>query len=345
VPGPGLDVFGDGALILMLRQKSQSLAKKFLTRTIFLLASAPNSVFFKEKDDVAVLLAHNVLLILSTPFRSSAARSKSGSSRLPSIRYSNMLYSPLEQFTLITILPIWFGNYYLSFTNSAFFMILSAGFFLGGLYMITLSGGFLIPSRWQSIAEMYYDFLASMVKEQVGDAGKKYFPFIFTIFTFVLLNNLIGLIPYSFTPTSHFIITMTLSCTIFIGVTIIGLLKHKLHFLSFFLPPGAPIALAPFLVIIEMVSYFFRAISLGVRLFANMLSGHCLVKILAGFAWSMIKMGGTIPSTAIPMIYASIPLIVVIIAVFFLEIGVSCLQAYVFTILTCIYFKDAIELH
>ena len=131
---------------------------------------------------------------------------------------------------------------------------------------------------------------------------------------------------------------MTASCTIFIGVTLIGLVKHKHRFLGFFLPPGAPLALAPFLVVIEMISYIFRAISLGVRLFANMLSGHCLVKILAGFAWSMIGMGGS-------MVYLSIPLLIVVMAVFLLEIGVSFLQSYVFTILTCIYFKDAIELH
>jgi len=249
-----------------------------------------------------------------------------------------MSASPLEQFTLITIIPLWSGNYYLSFTSSAFFMMLSTGFFLFTCQQITSSGGYLIPSRWQSVGELYYDFLAGMVREQIGNAGKKYFPFIFTIFTFVLLSNVIGLVPYSFTPTSHFIITMTLSCTIFIGVTIIGVMKHKLHFLSFFLPPGAPIALAPFLVVIEMISYFFRAISLGVRLFANMLSGHCLVKILAGFAWTMLKMGGV-------MIYVAIPLLIVIVAVFFLEIGVGFLQGYVFTILTCIYFKDAIELH
>jgi len=217
-------------------------------------------------------------------------------------------------------------------------MILSAGFFLVAFNLVTTSGGLLIPTRWQSVAEMYYDFIASMVKEQVGHPGKQYFPFIFTIFTFVLLNNVIGLIPYTLTPTSHFLITMTLSCTIFIGVTLIGVVKHQFHFLSFFLPPGAPIALAPFLVIIEMISYFFRAISLGVRLFANMLSGHCLVKILAGFGISMLSMGGQ-------MSYAALPLVVVIVAVFFLEIGVGFLQAYVFTILTCIYFKDAIELH
>jgi ATP synthase subunit 6 len=249
-----------------------------------------------------------------------------------------MLFSPLEQFTLITLFPISIGNYYLSFTTSSLYMILSATFFLGGLKLLTMSGGFLIPSRWQSIAEMYYDFIVSIVKEQVGNPGKPYFPFIFTIFTFVLLNNVIGLIPFTLTPTSHFVVTMTLSCTIFIGVTIIGVLKHKLHFLSFFLPPGAPIALAPFLVVIEMISYFFRAISLGVRLFANMLSGHCLVKILAGFAWSMMQLGGM-------MVWAAVPLLVVVVAVFFLEIGVGFLQAYVFTILTAIYFKDCIELH
>lgn len=250
-----------------------------------------------------------------------------------------MLFSPLEQFTLITIIPINFGNYYLSFTTSTLFMILPIGLFIILLNMVCKKGGRLIPTGWQSAAEMYYDFIASMVNEQIGKPGQKYFPFIFSIFTFVLLNNIVGLVPYTLTPTSHAIITMTLSCTIFIGVTIIGVLKHKLHFLSFFLPPGAPIALAPFLVIIEMISYFFRAISLGVRLFANMLSGHCLVKILAGFAFNLIGMTGS------PLMLASIPLLIVIVGVFFLEIGVGFLQAYVFTILTCIYFKDAIELH
>jgi len=249
-----------------------------------------------------------------------------------------MLASPLEQFTLVTILPLQLENFFFNFTNSTFFMVLSAGLFLAVLSMVTAQGGFLIPTRWQSLAEMYFEFVVSMVKEQIGKPGKQYFPFIFTIFTFVLLNNVIGLIPYSFTPTSHCIITMTLSCTIFIGVTIIGIMKHKLHFLAFFLPPGAPIALAPFLVIIEMVSYFFRAISLGVRLFANNMAGHCLLKILAGFGWSMIQMSGL-------FMVAALPLLLTVFGVYFLEIGVAFLQAYVFTILTCIYFKDAIELH
>jgi len=200
------------------------------------------------------------------------------------------------------------------------------------------NGGYMVPTPWQSVFEMYYAFIAGIVKQQIGNPGKVYFPFIFTVFSFVLVNNLVGLVPYSFTPTSHFSITMTLSCTIFIGVTIIGLLKHKHRFLGFFLPPGAPIQLAPFLVLIELVSYFFRGISLGVRLFANMLSGHCLVKILGGFAWSVLKLRTY-------MFFAIIPFMAVIVAVFFLEIGMAFLQAYVFTILTCIYFKDAIELH
>jgi F-type H+-transporting ATPase subunit a len=249
-----------------------------------------------------------------------------------------MLSSPLEQFTLITFIPIHVGNFYLSFTISSAMMCGSAWLFLFMVRQVLQNGGLIIPSRWQTLVEMYYEFILSMVKEQIGKPGRIYFPFVFTIFTFVLINNLIGLIPYSFTPTSHFIITMTASCTIFFGVTIIGLVKNQHRFLGLFLPPGAPLALAPFLVIIEMISYGFRAISLGVRLFANMLSGHCLVKILAGFAWTMIGLGGN-------MIALSIPLLIVVTAVFFLEIGVSFLQSYVFTILTCIYFKDAIELH
>jgi len=256
----------------------------------------------------------------------------------------SIFHSPLEQFTLVPVLPIELeiGGYYydLSFTNSGLYMMFSLFIFLKVLQMVTESGGLLMPTRWQSVLELYYDFILNMVKEQVGKPGRKYFPYIFTIFTFILFNNIIGLIPYTFTPTSHASITMSVSCAIFLGVTIIGVMKHKIHFLGFFLPPGAPIFLAPFLIVIEMVSYFFRAISLGVRLFANMLSGHCLLQILAGFGWQMI------PNLSGFSLFAALtPIIMVVTAVFFLEIGVSFLQAYVFTILTCIYFKDAIELH
>ena len=248
------------------------------------------------------------------------------------------LSSPLEQFAIISLIPLHIGNFYFSFTNSSLFMLLTTGFFLLLCYFVTQHGGTLVPSRWQSFIEMIFEFIANLVEEQVGAKGKKYFPLIFSIFTFLLFSNLIGMIPYSFTTTSHLIVTFSLSVSIFIAVTLIGFQIHGIHFFSFLLPPGAPLALAPFLVVIELVSYSFRAISLGVRLFANMMAGHTLVKILSGFAWTMLQVGG------IMYIVSFIPFLVVF-ALTFLEVGVACLQAYVFTILTCIYLNDAIHLH
>lgn len=244
------------------------------------------------------------------------------------------MFSPLEQFSIVPFIPLG----YFSFTNSSFFMLLTTGLVSFLFYLVTAKGGFLVPSRWQSFVEMIYEFVLNLVEEQIGSAGKKYFPLIFTTFTFLLFSNLIGMIPYSFTTTSHLIVTFTLSVSIFIGVTIIGFQKHGIHFFSFLLPPGAPLALAPFLVVIELVSYSFRAISLGVRLFANMMAGHTLVKILSGFAWTMMSLGGV-------MFVASFIPFAVVFALTFLEVGVACLQAYVFTILTCIYLNDAIHLH
>nr|YP_008802538.1 ATP synthase F0 subunit 6 [Monomastix sp. OKE-1]AGZ90191.1 ATP synthase F0 subunit 6 [Monomastix sp. OKE-1] len=244
------------------------------------------------------------------------------------------MFSPLEQFTIVPLIPLG----YFSFTNSAFFMLLTTGLVSFLFYLVTTNGGFLVPSRWQSFVEMIYEFVLNLVEEQIGSAGKKYFPFIFTTFTFLLFSNLIGMIPYSFTTTSHFIVTFTLSISIFIGVTLIGFQKHGIHFFSFFLPPGAPLALAPFLVVIEVVSYSFRGISLGVRLFANLMSGHVLLKVLAGFAWTMLCSGGVL------LVASAIPVVVVYL-LFFLEVGVAALQSYVFAILTCIYINDAIQLH
>jgi F-type H+-transporting ATPase subunit a len=246
--------------------------------------------------------------------------------------------SPLEQFAIVSLIPFHIGNFYFSFTNSSLFMFLTIGFFLLFCFFVTQNGGRLVPTRWQSFLEMIYEFIANLVEEQVGEKGKKYFPFIFSLFTFLLFSNLIGMIPYSFTTTSHLLITFSLSVSVFIGVTLIGFQIHGLHFFSFLLPPGAPLGLAPFLVVIELVSYSFRAISLGVRLFANMMAGHTLVKILSGFAWTMLSFGG------IMYLVSLIPFLVVF-ALTFLEIGVACLQAYVFTILTCIYLNDAIHLH
>jgi len=249
-----------------------------------------------------------------------------------------MIYSPLEQFNLVTLFPIHFGHYYFSFTNASLFMLLSTGIFLGLFSFVMHNGGYLVPTPWQSFVEMIYEFVLNLVEEQIGAAGKKYFPLLFTTFAFILSSNLIGMIPYCFTTTSHFLVTFSLSVSIFIGVTIVGFQTHGIHFFSFLLPPGAPLGLAPFLVVMELVSYCFRAISLGVRLFANMMAGHTLVKILSGFAWTMLTVGGV-------MYIASLIPFGVVFALTFLETGVAALQAYVFTILTCIYLNDAIHLH
>jgi len=248
------------------------------------------------------------------------------------------MWSPLEQFSIISLLPLHVGNFYFSFTNSSLFLFLSTGLFLLLFSLVTVQGGRLVPTNWQSFVEMIYEFVLNLVNEQLGEHGKKYFPLIFTLFVFLLCNNLIGMIPYSFTTTSHLVVTFSLSISIFLAVTIIGFQIHGIHFFSFLLPPGAPLALAPFLVVIELVSYCFRGISLGVRLFANMMAGHTLVKILSGFSWTMMAAGGLLS-------VASVIPFGVVFALVFLEVGVACLQAYVFTILTCIYLNDAIHLH
>jgi F-type H+-transporting ATPase subunit a len=253
--------------------------------------------------------------------------------------------TPLEQFAII---PIFFFRFFfrtdhvhiidLSFTNSSFYLVstlLLVSILFNG---VTLDGGYLVPSRWQTVVEMIYEFVLSLVEEQIGLKGKNYLPLLFTTFIFLLFVNLIGMIPYSFTVTSHLIVTFGLSLSLFIGITIIGFQIHGFHFWSFLLPKGAPLLLAPLLVLLELVSYCFRAISLGVRLFANMMAGHTLVKILSGFAWTMWKVGGI-------MIFAAVIPYTIVLALTGLEIGVASLQAYVFTILSCIYLNDAINLH
>jgi F-type H+-transporting ATPase subunit a len=250
-----------------------------------------------------------------------------------------VLHSPLEQFSIISLLKIQLTNQiYVGITNATLIAILALGLFLYFFSFVLRDGGLLIPNAKQSSAEFFYDFVSGLVKEQIGEQGKPFFPLVFTIFSFIIVINLIGMVPYSFTVTSHLVITFGLSFSIFIGVTIIGFQKHGLHFFSFLLPPGAPLALAPLLVVLELVSYSFRGISLGVRLFANMMAGHTLVKIIAGFGWLMLPIGGAIS------FFALVPAIVVF-ALTGLELGVACLQTYVFTILTCIYLNDAIHLH
>jgi F-type H+-transporting ATPase subunit a len=190
----------------------------------------------------------------------------------------------------------------------------------------------LVPGRWQSVSELMYEFVSGMIKENVGKAGMAYFPFIFTLFMFVLFGNMLGMLPYSFTFTSHLAVTGALALVVFIGVTIIGFMKHGTHYLRMFFPHGAPLATAPILVPIEIISYLSRPFSLAVRLFANMTVGHILLKVMGGFVIMMGAAGFLLP---LPMT----------IGITILEFGIAFLQAYVFTILSCIYLNDALNMH
>ena len=242
--------------------------------------------------------------------------------------------SPLDQFQIKPIVPIEIAGLNLAFTNSALWMTLAvaaATFFL----VSAASGAKIVPGRLQSAAEVLYEFIAGMVRENVGDEGKKYFPFFFTLFMFVLFGNLAGLIPGAFTFTSHIVVTFTMALIIFLTITLIGFARHGTHFLSLFFPSGAPLATAPILIPIEVISYMSRPISLSVRLFANMTVGHIILKIFAGFVISLgafFVIPGVVPFS-------------VLVGIMALEFFVAALQAYIFTILACIYLHDAIHLH
>jgi len=197
---------------------------------------------------------------------------------------------------------------------------------------------FFIPHNWQTLIEIISETSSSLLYDNINEKGEKYFPFISLIFYFIILVNLIGLVPYSFTVTSHLIITFTMSLSIFIGVNIICVKIYKAHMLSLFLPSNTSFGLSLLLVPIEFVSYIFKPISLGVRLFANLMAGHTLLKVIIGFSWSMILLENILS------FFHIIPLLVIVI-LFGLELGVALIQAYVFTILTCIYLNDSINLH
>lgn len=251
-----------------------------------------------------------------------------------------MINSPLEQFRVIEVMGMDLGVIDISVTNSSVYCLLTVGSLKLVWSIMLINGGLLVPSRYQVGLEMVYKFVLSLTKEQLGGCNSAglYLGIVLTTFMYILGSNLIGLIPFSFATTAQLVIAFSLSVSLFIGVTLIGIKRHGLHFVSFFLPVGAPIGLAPLLVMIEVISYIFRPISLGVRLFANMTAGHSLLAIIAGFGWSI----GT--SGSVMSLLGSIP-VVVIVVILGLELAVAFLQAYVFTVLLCIYLKDAIELH
>jgi len=201
------------------------------------------------------------------------------------------VHSPVEQFTIKVLYDLHLFGYDISFTNSALFMILAV--LVSTIFLVmAMRPAAIVPGRMQAAAEMMYEFVADMVRSNVGSEGRPYFPFIFTLFVFVLFSNLLGMLPYSYTTTSQIIVTFAMAFFIFIAVTLIGLVKHGMHFFSFFVPPGAPKPLYPLIILIEVVSYFVRPVSLSVRLFANMLAGHTMLKVFAGLAVMMTGAGG-----------------------------------------------------
>lgn len=238
--------------------------------------------------------------------------------------------NPLGQFTINRIVPLHIGRLDVSYTNSALLMTVTV-VLITALIVLSTRGAALVPGRWQSAAEMLYEFVADMVDTNAGHEARQYFPFIFTLFMFILFANLLGLVPYSFTVTSHIIITFALAAVVFIGVTVIGVVRHGVHFFSLFVPQGVPVLLLLLLVPIELLSYLIRPFTLSIRLFANMLAGHTMLAIFGGFAASV-------------GLFAILPLGVNILLVG-LELLVAVLQAYVFAILACLYLRDAIHLH
>lgn len=250
-----------------------------------------------------------------------------------------MLSSPFEQFELRLFLPISFNEINISISNTTISMGLVAGTFWLLYYLAIQRNPELVPRAWQVVLETVYEALFNIVKDNTG--GKKgiiYFPFLFTLFSFIFLCNVLGMMPYSFTVTSHICITFGLAFSVCLALLVLGLMTHKLKFFSSFLPKGSPLALAPLLIGIELLSYISHAFSLSIRLFANMMAGHALLKILAGFIWIMGSVGGLFYLASL------IPLSIVF-ALTFLEIGIAMLQAYVFTVLSAIYIKDTLYLH
>ena len=242
--------------------------------------------------------------------------------------------NPLHQFTIGRILPIHIGGLDASFTNSGMMMVIAA-VLVTALMVLAARRAALVPGRWQSIPEMLYEFVAKMIDDNVGHEGMRYFPFIFTLFMFILFGNLLGMVPYSFTFTSHIIVTFAMALVVFVGVTVIGIVRHGFRFVTLFVPHGVPKVLLLLLVPIEILSYFIRPLTLSIRLFANMMAGHTMLAIFAGFV---------APLGAFYFVPGLLP-IAIDIALILLELLVAVLQAYVFAILTCLYLNDAIHLH
>ncbi len=241
------------------------------------------------------------------------------------------LFDPMYQFEIKRLVPLDFFGLDASFTNSSLMMVI--GVSLVSFFLIaSMRGRALVPDRMQSLAEVSYEFVANMVRANAGSEGMKYFPFIFTLFFYILVLNMLGMFPYAFTVTSHIIVTVALALLVFITVIVVGVVKNGSKFLGLFVPSGVPVWLLPLLVPIEILSFLVRPFSLSVRLFANMMAGHTMLKVFAAFVVSLGVLGGWAP-------------LLFMVAFTGLEILVAFLQAFVFAVLTCIYLNDALHPH
>ncbi|HWM49542.1 MAG TPA: F0F1 ATP synthase subunit A [Xanthobacteraceae bacterium] len=248
-----------------------------------------------------------------------------------------MAVDPIHQFQIQNFFPVAsIGGTDIYFTNSALFMLLSVGLTVA-LLLGTTVGRRLVPTRLQSLGELSYEFVASTVRSTAGEEGMRFFPFVFSLFMFILVSNMLGLIPYTFTVASHIIVTASLALLVFFTVLVYGFWKNGLHFFKLFVPSGIPVYILPLIVFIEVLSFLSRPISHSVRLFANMLAGHITLKVFASF----VAMLGT-SLGLLGWVGGILPLGLTV-ALTALELLVAFLQAYVFTILTCIYLNDALH--
>ncbi len=245
--------------------------------------------------------------------------------------------NPIHQFAIEPKIPFALGNIDLSFTNSALWMVIGAVLSITFLSMAAKQKS-LVPGRMQIAGEMLYEVVAGMVRNNIGIKGRQYFPFIFTLFIFILMGNVLGLIPYSFTYTSHLAVTGMLALIVFFMVFFFGIFYHGLKFFSLFVPSGAPLWLMPFIIPLELISFFVRPLTLSIRLFANMMAGHIILKVVAGFAVAAASIGA---GGALLGIFP----VVINIALLVFECLVAVVQAYVFAILSCVYLKDTVDLH
>ena len=241
---------------------------------------------------------------------------------------------PIHQFEIHPLIPIKVFGWDISFTNSSAFMLLTVAL-IAGFFMVSMRARSLVPNRLQSLAEVSHEFVANMLRESAGEGGMKYFPLVFTLFIFIFVGNMLGMIPGAFTVTSHIVVTAALAALVFLTVLVVGFANNGIRFLKLFVPEGVPILILPLVVLIEVISFLSRPVSHSVRLFANMLAGHITLKVFGGFVVMLLSAGTFAALSPLPLLMA--------VALTALEVLVAFLQAYVFTMLTCMYLNDALH--